>query len=351
VQALAAQVLGERWGGTGGSAAYLPSAAERARFRTARDAFHFGLSDYERRGKPITDDPKRLRDAFAFFRRCTDPGAARKDPAGLRKTCDEGLHPAGGEHVAIVGSHIASVLSSKGLEAYHAAGPMAFFSDYVQAYRASSSAIPTELRFDSSFEKRVAAWKRDWAKTFTASTRSPAATASWGIDGAKLRETFAGASVYPDLSVDLDESVGQLAARGERNGTLAAARLSRSLYPDLARPAVTLAAVELCFGEAAKARPLLREARSLERGEDLAGPGGLNRLAYQLAEVGQVDGAAELLRIATETYPREANLWDSLGEMERKAGRRDASMAAYRKALELDEKMETAKKALAEMAP
>jgi hypothetical protein len=36
--------------------------------------------------------------------------------------------------------------------------------------------------------------------------------------------------------------------------------------------------------------------------------------------------------------------------MERKAGRRDASMAAYRKALELDEKMETAKKALAEMA-
>jgi CubicO group peptidase (beta-lactamase class C family) len=348
VQALASAVLGERWDGSGGSDAYVPARADRARFEAVRDAFQFGLSDYERRGRVITDDPKRLRDAFAFFRRCTDAEAAKKDPAALRKTCEEGLHPAGGEQIAIVGSHVASILAAKGLEPYHSGGPAAFFGDYVQAYR-GSSAIPADLRLESGLERRIASWRRDWAKTFNAETRSPATSSSWGLNGPRLRETFAGASVYPDLSRDIDESVQLRTGRGDRTGTLEAARLSRALYPDLARPAVTLAAAELCFGEASKARPLLREAKSLERGQDLAGPRGLNGLAYELAGGGQLDGAAELLRIATEMYPREANLWDSLGELERKAGRRDRSIAAYRKALELDEKLESSRKALKDM--
>ena len=44
--------------------------------------------------------------------------------------------------------------------------------------------------------------------------------------------------------------------------------------------------------------------------------------------------------------PREGNLYDSLGELEARTGRTDAATAAYRKALELDPKLESSKTAL-----
>jgi predicted TPR repeat methyltransferase len=69
-------------------------------------------------------------------------------------------------------------------------------------------------------------------------------------------------------------------------------------------------------------------------------------MAYDLAGLGRLDGATALLRIAVELHPKEANLYDSLGELELKAGRREASVAAYKKALEIDPKFESSIKAL-----
>jgi tetratricopeptide (TPR) repeat protein len=113
-----------------------------------------------------------------------------------------------------------------------------------------------------------------------------------------------------------------------------------------AATAVYLAGAQLCFGDASQARALLQRARGLDDGADLTAPGFLNRMAYDLAGLGRLDGATALLRIAVELHPKEANLYDSLGELELKAGRREASVAAYKKALEIDPKFESSIKAL-----
>lgn len=102
----------------------------------------------------------------------------------------------------------------------------------------------------------------------------------------------------------------------------------------------------LCFGEAGPARTLLQKARSLDEEGSVTSVGSLNGMAYELAGVGRLDGATQLLRIATELNPNEANLYDSLGEIELKAGHREASIAAYKKALEIDPKLESSIKAL-----
>jgi len=114
----------------------------------------------------------------------------------------------------------------------------------------------------------------------------------------------------------------------------------------MAEPAVTLAAAELCFGDPARTRPLLATARALDGGEEATGPRRLNGFADELAAAGQLESAASLLRIAIELHPGVANLYDSLGELEAKAGHTDAAIAADRKALELDAKSESASSAL-----
>jgi CubicO group peptidase (beta-lactamase class C family) len=348
VQALVAQVLDEHWDRSGGSAAYLPDRVDRAQFFTARNVFQSGLSEYERRGRATIADPGRLREAFAYFNRCADRKALEGSLAASRKKCADGLHPLAGEPLPAVGSFMAMTLAEHGgaarLDGYHASGPMAFFQDYIRTYH-DAPGIPRELRFDAGLEKRVARWSKDWARTFNERTRGPF-VASGGLDALGLGETLAGASVYPDLISELSELTLQHCADGDRVHALEAASLSAALYPDAAAATVALAGAHVCFDESGEARALLQKARAMEGGEEAAGSQSLNGMAYELAGLGRMDGATALLRIATELYPKAANLYDSLGELELKAGHTEASIAAYEKALDIDPKLESSIRAL-----
>lgn len=345
VQALVGEVFGERWDDTGGSAAFVTDKADRAPFRTARDAFHLGLAAYEKKGGALTQDPEKLRKAFAFFDRCVGRRSG-KDAESETKTCQDGLHPMTGEPIPAVGSYMAQTLSGTGgassLEPYHAKGPAAFFADYIALYK-KDSRVPSAYRFPSGFERQVAKWNRDWSRTFDPSVWKVVS----GADSGRLKTTFANASVYPDLSSDLD-SVALAGCRdGRKKESLGAATLESELYPASASSAATLAAAKLCFGEPVEqARVLLQKARTLDEGEEFTGPGYLNRLGFTLAGVGRLDAATQLLGLAIEIHPKEANLYDSLGELETRAGRNHAAIAAYRKALELDPKLESSKTAL-----
>ena len=62
---------------------------------------------------------------------------------------------------------------------------------------------------------------------------------------------------------------------------------------------------------------------------------GLNNIAYQLAGVGMVEEAMVILQTAIEMYPKEANLYDSLGEFQLKKGEKAKALASYQKALEV----------------
>lgn len=350
VQALVAQVFGERWDRSGGSAAYVPGRVERAQLAVLRDAFLHGLFSFEKAGGPRTEDPAKLGEAFAFFNGCVAPKALSADLGNKRKKCRDGLHPLAGEPLTVVGSFVAQTLAKRrgapGLDGYHATGAVPFFADYVAAYR-STAGFPRELRLDADLERQLAKWNRDWLRTFPESMRTPARTASWGLDARRLREAFAGASIYPDFSFDIAGVARRFCGEGNRERALEAAGLNYGLYPEAPSAVASLAGAHLCFGEAGPARTLLKKARRLDEEGSATNAGSLNAMAYELAGVGRLDGATQLLRIATEMYPKEANLYDSLGELELKAGRREASIAAYRKALEIDPKLESSIRALA----
>jgi len=63
---------------------------------------------------------------------------------------------------------------------------------------------------------------------------------------------------------------------------------------------------------------------------------GLNRLAYQYAEAGQAATGISILQRASELFPQDGNLHDSMGELFLALGDDAKAIAAYQRALELD---------------
>ena len=77
-----------------------------------------------------------------------------------------------------------------------------------------------------------------------------------------------------------------------------------------------------------------------------AGPGALNSIAYDLAANGRRDAGLELLKLAVELHPKDANLYDSIGEFHALKGQKDKAVEFYNKALEIDPNLASAKSAL-----
>jgi hypothetical protein len=72
----------------------------------------------------------------------------------------------------------------------------------------------------------------------------------------------------------------------------------------------------------------------------------LNRLGYALLSAGRVPAALVVFRANTRAYPGSANTWDSLGEALADAGRGNEAIAAYRRALEVNPELGSARAAL-----
>ncbi|MTB50286.1 serine hydrolase [Lewinella sp. W8] len=75
----------------------------------------------------------------------------------------------------------------------------------------------------------------------------------------------------------------------------------------------------------------------------------LNIISYRLLNADRADLAARVLELGIEQYPEAFNLYDSYGEVLRKLGRIDGSIANYRKSLELNPENTNAVEMLKEM--
>ncbi|KFL36399.1 serine hydrolase domain-containing protein [Arenimonas donghaensis] len=75
----------------------------------------------------------------------------------------------------------------------------------------------------------------------------------------------------------------------------------------------------------------------------------LNFQGYRLVSQERYAEAVAVFELVTRLFPESANAWDSLGEGLGRAGRRDDARRAYRRALELDPGMDTAKAALEDL--
>ncbi len=65
----------------------------------------------------------------------------------------------------------------------------------------------------------------------------------------------------------------------------------------------------------------------------------VNAAGYELLNGGRTQAAIAVMQVNVALFPRSANAYDSLGEAYERANQRDAAIAAYRKALELDARM------------
>ncbi|MBA3242592.1 MAG: FKBP-type peptidyl-prolyl cis-trans isomerase [Acidobacteria bacterium] len=81
-------------------------------------------------------------------------------------------------------------------------------------------------------------------------------------------------------------------------------------------------------------------------GDFYASESDLNGWGYRLLASKQFREAVEVLKLNAEAYPTSANVYDSLAEAYLALGDKQSAIDNYKKALELDPKMESARKAL-----
>jgi tetratricopeptide (TPR) repeat protein len=249
-----------------------------------------------------------------------------------------------------VGSVMASKLREKRgperINTYSGAGAIAFFNDYVEMYRADPS-YPRELRFTEPFEKILAQWHQSWGRTYTEYVRRLAVTPDANLDAVNenLRKTFSGAEVYPSLIDEFFAIMRTLILRGEREKSLKVGKIATDLYPRSDVTNTLYAVAQLSSGDKARAQELLKKAVEINA-EGIASAGGLNSIAYQLAGAGRPEEGIELLKLAVELHPREANLYDSIGEFYLNTGQKEKAVEYYRKALEVNPNFENAKRML-----
>lgn len=72
----------------------------------------------------------------------------------------------------------------------------------------------------------------------------------------------------------------------------------------------------------------------------------LNKLGYQLFQVGKIPEALEILKLNVEEYPNSSNVYDSLGEAYMVSGNNELAIVNYEKSLQLNPENENAKQML-----
>lgn len=111
----------------------------------------------------------------------------------------------------------------------------------------------------------------------------------------------------------------------------------RAILAEGTTPSVTEAIERaIAAGDTALAERALRDGRGAVANRFRSFESEVNGLGYRLLGEGQVERAVAVFALNTRVYPHSANTFDSLGEALLAAGRRDAAIAAYRRALAIE---------------
>ena len=313
---------------------------DRAKFSltdAVNNTFNYGLAYYEQFRKPMTTDASELAKAFAYFNDAVDLNKIKASPSEAAKKIREGMHPVAQQAFTKVGSYMAAKLAEKHgaskLEAYAGLGGLAFVEDYA-ALAKSDASIPQP---SEDLRATLAELAVDWRRTNTDYVRRLAIGSGTDLDAVEknLRETFKGANIYPNVVDSLFEATRQAVLAKDSARALKVSRLGFELYPESHGANVGYGLALVLTGDPANGQARLRKAREINP-NGAASAGGLNNIAYQLGTGGMVDEAITVLRAAIELYPKEANLYDSLGEFQLRKGDKVSALASYQKALELN---------------
>ena len=344
VRRLADLVLDEE----SGLAAYAPGHVRQSIYEAASDAFDYGLSAYLWTGAPLSKDRDDLRVAFDYFNESVGENNAGREYEKAKKKLLAGIHPSSKQAFTKVGSYMAWALEEErgkeALQLYHGRGPIAFFNDYIRLSTAASSP-KRHPRFSGEFGRLAAEWENDWAKTHTEEFRRLVITPGTDFEALlpKLKKAFAGASICPDISPDLAETVEYFLEKKDAERAMSVLALGREVYPASPLLAVALGYAQVWRGHITEGRKLYFEARELDPAHPVLRADQFVASMKQLVGADKKKEAQALGLTAVELNPKEPSLYTALGELSILSGEKHKAAEYLKRALQIDPKNEEAK--------
>lgn len=332
---------------------YTGSKFDDAIYKAMESAFRYGMAYFDRHQKPLTENSTEVEEAFAFFNGTVNSANLKSNYQQTLEKISNSPDPIAGQAAVKLGSfmtaNLQKALGADHLKLYHKLGAIAFFNDYIYSYKKDGNVSPDQ-RFEQSFEKLVNAWSTDWSKTWNEYSRRLELSDFSDMEtiGQKLKTTFSGSRVYPYFNEKLSDVIRQQTLSGAIDQAFKTAELALDLYPKSDQANVNLGVLYIFQDDEKKARMYLAKGKEIDE-TAMAGPVGLNRFAYALAGAGKVEEGQKLLLIARDFYPKEANLYDSIGEFYLMKGQPEQAIEWYKKALQVNPEFENAKQMLKEI--
>ncbi len=336
------------------SLAYASDTAEQVIYDNCARIFSYGMSSLDWHGTHISKSETELAAAFSYFNKYVDKKSLKKNFKETKRKIEDGFHPVSKQALIKVGSFIASALKEnlgeESLKIYHKSSPLAFFSDYIKISKNWPSSR-NKYKFPKSFAKLISSWEKDWKATYTDYARNLLITVNTDFDelGPRLKRTFSGAAFYPDFSREMERAGYYYLWKNEVKNSFKIFNLSRSLYPDSPLPLSNLAAAYIWTGNAEEAKKLFKKAFSLHPEHPSVSLSAFRYLGRRLENAEKTKEIFALAEIALELYPKSAELHKEIADIYLKAGKEEEAEVFYKKALELDPKLEAAKTKLKEL--
>jgi tetratricopeptide (TPR) repeat protein len=331
-----------------GLLAYTPGRVQQSIFQAISLVFEYGLSAYLWNGAPLSRDLDNLRRAFDYLQENASERSLEKDFDKAKKNLQAGIHPYSGQALIKVGSYMAWALEEAGrpgsLQTYHQKGPIAFFNDYIRLSAAGTSS-KRHPRFGGEFSRLMEEWEQDWAKTHTEEFRRLTITVRTDFDALlpKLKESFAGASICPDISLELAEAADYLLKKEDSQKAMSILELGREVYPSSPLLAAALGYVQIWRGSVEDGQKLYLEARKLDPNHPMLSANQFMDSMRRLVQADKVKEAHQLGLTAVDLNPKVPDLYAALGELSLLGGRKEEAAEYFRRALRIDPNYEEAR--------
>jgi CubicO group peptidase (beta-lactamase class C family) len=330
------------------SYAYTQDRVSQAIYRSVYSVYAYGLSNYEWNRAPLAKSKGDLKEAFSYFNDNVNEDELRKNFDQSRRKIAAGVHLGSNQAFTKVGSYMAQALEEEGgrdlLLSYQKRGPLAFFSDYIRLSTENSSG-KKHPRFRPEFAGLVAGWEREWTRTWTGDVRRLVITPGTDFEqvGTKLKETFAGASLYPDLSPDLADAAQYFLRKNDPAKAASILTLGQSLYPGSPDILTSLGLAGVWQGQVETGRDFYRKAFDLDPTDLALSVEQFTAWVSQLVQAGKLREAQALAFIAVELYPRQARFYVESSDLSLLLGQREKALDYLKRALRLDPGLEEAR--------
>jgi CubicO group peptidase (beta-lactamase class C family) len=310
--------------------------------------YSYGISTYEWNRAPFSKSREDLKDAFAYFNDHINEDEVRQNLDEARKKIAAGIHPASNQALTKVGSYMAQALEEEGgrelLLSYQKRGPIAFFTDYIKL-STSNTAPRRHPRFKAEFINLVANWEKDWNRTYTDDVRHLVITPGTNFEdlGPKLKETFTGASLYPDFTSDLTDVARYFLGKNNPAKAISILALGHDLYPSSPVILAFIGFTHLWQGNVETARTFYKGASEVDSLHPILSVDQFISSAGQLVRAGKLMEAQALAFIAVDLYPKEARLYVELSDLSLMVGQKEQAVEYLKKALKIDPNLEAAR--------